>query len=248
MLRSPIHMSNAEMNKDKVRSFLVERECDWFDFVMNVPSSSHMGGVWERQIRTARNVINALLLQAGTQLDEESLQTFLCETEAIVNSRPLTVSNLSTPTEAEPLTPNHLLTMKSRVLLPPPGEFQQADLYLVKRWRRVQYLVNQFWSRWRKEFLSTLQERKLWNNVRRNMQVGDIVLIKEDNIPRNLWRMACVNETYVDDDGLVRKVKLTVADPSLNQRGERVRVTSILERPIQKLVLLQKATTTESEA
>ncbi len=238
----------AEMNKDKVRSFLVERECDWFDFVMNVPSSSHMGGVWERQIRTARNVINALLLQAGTQLDEESLQTFLCETEAIVNSRPLTISNLSTPTEAEPLTPNHLLTMKSRVLLPPPGEFQQADLYLVKRWRRVQYLVNQFWSRWRKEFLSTLQERKLWNNVRRNMQVGDIVLIKEDNIPRNLWRMACVNETYVDDDGLVRKVKLTVADPSLNQRGERVRVTSILERPIQKLVLLQKATTTESEA
>ena len=133
----------------------------------------------------------------------------------------MTVSNLSTPTEAEPLTPNHLLTMKSRVLLPPPGEFQHFNI---------------------------LQERKLWNNVRRNMQVGDIVLIKEDNILRNLWRMACVKETYICDDGLVSKVKLTVADPSLNQRGERVRVTSILERPIQKLVLLQKATMTESEA
>ena len=174
------------MKNDKVRAFLLENECDWFEFQMNVPSASHMDGVWERQIRTARNVLNALLNQAGTQLDEESLSTFMCETEAIVNSRPLTVDNISSPTEAEPLTPNHLLTMKSRVLLPPPGEFQKADLYLVKRWRRAQYMVNQFWSRWRKEFLYTLQQRQMWNKPRRNMRTGDIVLIKEDNVPRNL--------------------------------------------------------------
>ena len=231
----------AEMKNDKVREFLLENECDWFEFQMNVPTASHMGGVWERQIRTARNVLNALLDQAGTQLDEETLQTFMCETEAIVNSRPLTTDNLCSPTEAEPLTPNHLLTMKSRVLLPPPGEFQKADLYIVKRWRRVQYLVNQFWSRWRKEFLSTLQQRQKWTKPRRNMRVGDIVLIKEDNIPRNLWRKARIEEVYKDDDDLVRKVKLMVADPSLDRYGKRVRVTSTLERPIQKLVLLQEA-------
>ena len=91
---------------------------------MNVPANSYMGDVWERQIRAARNVLNALLLQDGKQLDEESLQTFMCETEAIVNSRPLAVANISSPTDAEPLTPKHLLTMKSRILLPPPGEFQ----------------------------------------------------------------------------------------------------------------------------
>ena len=229
----------TEMNQNEVRSFLLERECDWFEFQMNVPASSHMGGVWKRQIRTARNVLNALLLQDGKQLDEESLQTFMCETEAIVNSRPLTVSNISSPTETEPLTPNHLLTMKSRILLPPPGQFQRADLYLVKRWRRVQYLVNQFWLRWRKEFLSTLQERPKWNKPRRNMRVGDIVLIKDDNVPRNLWRKARVDDVYTDDDGLVRKVKIVVADSSLNERGERTRDMSVLERPIQKLVLLQ---------
>ena len=230
----------TEMKNDKVRAFLLENECDWFEFQMNVPSASHMGGVWERQIRTARNVLNALLDQAGTQLDEESLSTFMCETEAIVNSRPLTVDNISSPTEAEPLTPNHLLTMKSRVLLPQPGEFQKADLYLVKRWRRVQYMVNQFWSRWRKEFLYTLQQRQKWNKPRRNMRTGDIVLIKEDNVPRNLWRKACVEEAHTDDDGLVRKVKVTVADPSLDRQGKRVRVSSTLERPIHKLILLQE--------
>ena len=165
----------------------------------------------------------------------------MCETEAIVNSRPLTVDNISSPTEAEPLTPNHLLTMKSRVLLPPPEEFQRADLYLVKRWRRVHYIVNQFWSHWRKEFLYTLKQRQKWNKPRRNMQTGDIVLIKEDNVPRNLWRKAYVEEAYTDNDGLVRKVKVTVADPWLDRQGKRVRVSSTLKRPIQKLVLLQEA-------
>ena len=176
----------------------------------------------------------------------------MCETEAIVNSRPLTVTNLGSPTDAEPLTPNHLLTMKSRILLPPPGEFR-ADQYLVKRWRRVQYLVNQFLSRWRKEFLNTLQERQKWSNPRRNMRVGDImlikgdiVLIKDDNTPRNLWRKARVDEAYMDDDGLVRKVRLTVADPLLNEHGKRNRVPTILQRPIQKLVVLLKVEETEN--
>ena len=67
------------------------------------------------------------------------------------------------------------------------------------------------------------------------------MLIKEDNVPRNLWRIACVEEAYTDDDGLVRKVKVTVADPSLDRQGKRVRVSCTSERPIQKLVLLQEA-------
>ena len=71
------------------------------------------------------------------------------------------------------------------------------------------------------------------------MQTGDIVLIKEDNVSRNLWRKACVEEAYTDDVGL--KVKVTVADPSLDRHGKRFRVSCTLERPIQKLVLLQEA-------
>jgi hypothetical protein len=79
------------------------------------------------------------------------------------------------------------------------------------------------------------------------MRVGDIVLIKDDNAPRNLWRKARVDEVYTDEDGLVRKVKLiTVADPLLNERGKRNRVATILERPIQKLVVLLKVEETEN--
>lgn len=219
-------------HQDKVQEFLVSKECDRIEFQTNVPTASHMGGVWERQIRTVRNVLDALLDDHGTQLDEESLRTFMCEAESIVNSRPLTTDSLTSADGAEPLTPNHLLTMKSRVLLPPPGEFQRADIYLVKRWRRIQYLANQFWLRWRKEFMLSLQRRQKWVRPQRNMQVGDVVLIKEENVPRNCWRTARVNEAYASDDGLVRKVRVTVSDPSLSKEGKRVRVTTVLDRPV----------------
>ena len=63
--------------------------------------ASHIGRVWEYQIKTACNVLNVLLDQAGTQLDEKSLNTFMCETEAIVNSCLLTVNNISSPTEPD---------------------------------------------------------------------------------------------------------------------------------------------------
>jgi hypothetical protein len=88
-----------------------------------------MGGVWERQIRTVRSVLSSIMEDFGSQLDDETLRTFLCETMATVNSRPLTVTNLNDPLSPEPLIPNHLLTMKSKILLPPPGEFQKLDLY-----------------------------------------------------------------------------------------------------------------------
>ena len=145
-----------EINHDKIKEELLKESCNWFQFKFNVPKASHMGGIWERQIRTVRNVLNVLLYQNGSQLNDESLLTFMCEAESIVNSRPLSVDNLGLPDSLEPLTPNHLVTMKSKVLLPPPGVFQKGEMYLRKHWRRVQHLCNEFWVRWRKEFLHSL--------------------------------------------------------------------------------------------
>lgn len=226
------------MEHEKIRQELVKRNCDWIDFKMNVPEASHMGGSWERQIRTVRNVLASLLTQHAAQLDEETLNTFMVEAEAIVNCRPLTVDTINSPQMPEPLTPNHLLTAKSKVILSPPGEFQRADLYSRKRWRRVQYLANEFWTRWRKEYLQSLQPRQKWMSPRKNLQVDDVVIIKDDNLPRNSWKIARVDETYPDDDGLVRKVRLKVADRNLDDNGRPTGPVTNLYRPVQKLVLL----------
>lgn len=109
---------------------------------MNNESASHMGGVWERQIRTIRSILTAMLDKSASRLDNTTLRTFLYETMAIINSRPLSVEHLHDPTGPEPLTPNHILTMKSSVILPPPGQFCKEDLYLCKGCKRVQFLAN----------------------------------------------------------------------------------------------------------
>ena len=131
-------------------------------------------------------------MKAGEQLDDEAFRTFITEAENIVNSRPLSVSNLCSPDAPEPLTPNHLRTMKSKIVLPPPGNFQREDLYCRKQWRRVQFLKNEFWSRWREEFLQNLQTRQNWTHPKRNLKINDIVISKEDSGCRNQWPLARV--------------------------------------------------------
>ena len=124
----------AELDHQRIKAELLQENCDWFTFTMNVPSSSHMGGVWEQQIRTVRSVLSPLLQNNGLQLDDESLRTLMCEMEAISNSRPLTVDLVNDPGSLSPLTPNHLLTMKTKVVLSPPGVFPSADKCCRKCW------------------------------------------------------------------------------------------------------------------
>ena len=103
------------MNQKKICSYSNENDCDWVPFQFNVPHASHMEGIWERQIRTVKEALESTLMKAGDQIDDEAFRTFITEAENIVNSRPLSVSNICSPDVPEPLTPNHLIIMKSRL-------------------------------------------------------------------------------------------------------------------------------------
>ena len=197
-----------------------------------------MGGVWERQIRTVRSVLAVLLEKNGQQLDDETLRTLMSEVMAIVNGRPLT-HDLDDP-DLVPLNPSRLLTGKSKIIMPPPGTFQRQDLYCRRQWRRVQHLADQFWQRWRKEYLQNLQARPKWNDERVNLQVGDVVIIKDDNAPRNQWSLGRVEETIASDDDLVRQAKVRIATKWIDRKGRRMEEPRFLDRPISKLVLLVK--------
>lgn len=80
-----------------------------------------MGGIWDHQICSVHCVMSGILDKIGVQLDDESFRTFLCACKAMVNSSPLTSDFLSHPERTDPLTVDHLLTMKSKIVLPPPG-------------------------------------------------------------------------------------------------------------------------------
>lgn len=236
--KNELEAALKEVNVDSVKNFLLTQDCDLIEFKMNVPCASHMGGIWERLIRTVRSVLAGLLDDHAQQLDDETLRTLFTEAENIVNSRPLTVDNLSDPEAPEPITPNHLLTLKAKVVLPPPGNFSRPDLYSRRRWRRVQYLSDQFWRRWQREYCLLQQKRQKWNDVSPNSQVGDIVLIRDDSCPRNQWPLARVTEVFPSEDGLVRKVRLLVTTSGTKK---------FFERPIHKLILIYRPSEDESD-
>ena len=136
-----LKLSIDKWNQNVIRKFLLQKQIKW---VFNTPAASHHRGVWERCIRSIRKVLNAVThLQT---LDEESLATFMCEVENIINNRPLTCVS-SDVKDMQPLTPNMLLHQKQDISLP-PGEFDSSDLFSRKRWRHVQYMSDMFWKRW----------------------------------------------------------------------------------------------------
>ena len=223
--RNELQASLDKMCDDKIKHQLLLDKCDFVNFKMNVPYASHMGGAWERMICTARTVLCALLDQHCRQLDDELLYTLMVEVESIVNSRPLTYVDMSSNSDEQPLTPSQLLTLKSKVVLPLPGNFVKEDLYCRKRWRRIQFLANEFWSRWRREYLPTLQERRKWTRPQDNLVEGDIVLLLDDNVLRCEWSKGVILDKCVSDDGHVRTVTVKTAKANL-------------ERPVHKLLLL----------
>lgn len=121
-----------------------------------------------------------------------------------------------------------LLTQKA---VPPSSFNDNLSMKYIYReeWKRVQILADQFWARWRSEFLSTLQIRQKWIISKPNLKDGDIVLMKDDAVSRNQWPLAVVVETYPGSDSKVRSVKIKVI-----REGN----PSYLNRPFSELVLL----------
>ena len=64
-------------------------------------------------------------------------------------------------------------------------------------------------------------------------------MVMEENAPRNQWMMGKVTKTVASKDGLVRKAAVMIGSRDLDKQGKRIHKLSTLERPIQKLVLLQ---------
>lgn len=75
------------------------------------------------------------------------------------------------------------------------------------------------------DFKETPINRTKWLMERRNLQEGDIVVIKEDNMPPNKWKLGRIEQLLPGEDNLVRTVILRTS-------------SGIYKRPITKLGLL----------
>ena len=215
-----------EMDHKIVASYLSKQDCEW---ELNPPHASHFSGAWERQIRTIQQVLNAMFAELGaSQLTHELLVTLIAEVSPIVNARPIAAIP-SDVDEPQSLSPAMLQTMKTRPLGPPPGKFVPTDLYARRCWRCVQYLADQFWLRWKRKYLQTLQPQKKWREPQRDLKDGDIVLVREEDQHRNNWHLGRVSQVKRSEDGHVCSAEITVLKEG--------KVKTVL-RPIKELVLL----------
>ena len=211
-----------DWNQKQIQDELLQKGCQW---KFQPPKASHASGVWERLIRSTRTALKATL--GKSLVDEEVLATAFTEVESILNSRPLCAAS-DDPNDCEPLTPNHLLLQRAVYTLP-PGSFVKEDVFARKKWRQVQILADHFWKRWLKEYIPALQERQKWQRPRRNAEVGDLVLLVDESLPRGQWRMGRVIKAVCGRDGLVRTVEVKTGA-----------LTSLV-RPVQKLCLLEES-------
>ena len=209
-------------------------------FKFNTPTASHAGGLWERQIKNIKTVLKGMAAKYDRRLDTAGLRTAFYEAMATVNSRPLTVNNLNDP-HSVILTPNHLLTMKAEDVITPSGNIDSTELYGRKMWRKSQQFAEQFWAEWKSFYLAEITKRQRWKNVQRNIKIGDVVLIVEEELPRNTWKTGVIEEVKAGSDGLVRSAKVRLSNKLRDKSGKEISPSTTLERPVQKLVLLQPA-------
>ena len=82
---SQLQNAFKEMNHSQILRYLQAHGADCITWIRYPPTASHMGGVWERQIRTAQSILNSLLKTHRRRLDDETLNTLLIEVKAVVN-------------------------------------------------------------------------------------------------------------------------------------------------------------------
>lgn len=149
-----------------------------------------------------------MLLKCQKNFTHDILTTLFAEVCAIVNNRPL-VGISTDPGSPMPLTPSMLLTMKTTPDVSHFPPFSSKDT-LRATWKSVQSLADEFWRRWKSEYLHGLQIRKKWQGHSVNLKVGDLVLIKESDSARNEWPTGIIERTFPSEDGIVRKVEVAI--------------------------------------
>ncbi|XP_046808485.1 uncharacterized protein LOC111690866 [Lucilia cuprina] len=205
-----------------VRRKLLELHCftplEWH-FIP--PGAPHMGGLWEAGVKSFKTHLKRISHSQNFTFEEFS--TLLARIEACLNSRPLSPSS-ENPTDLCALTPGHFL-IGSPLLSPPEPNLTDHSLSYVNRWQKLKVLHHHFAQRWKEEYLKELHKRFKWKFPQRDYAIGDLVVVRQDNLPPNQWRLGRIEKVVHGSDHRVRVAEIRTAN-------------GIVTRPIVKLVLL----------
>ncbi|XP_046577970.1 uncharacterized protein LOC124285741 [Haliotis rubra] len=190
-------------------------------FRYNPPYAPHFGGLWEREIRSVKQGLYAIL---GEQTVTESvLRTVLAEIASILNSKPLGYVS-SDIADVDPVTPNPLLLGRCDASLP-QVVYPEDELLGKRRWRHSQILADQFSKTFIRRYLPSLQSRGKWQKDRDNVKEGDVVMIVDPQQIRAKWLVGRVTDAFSGSDRRVRSASVRVGEQDY-------------QRPVSRLVKL----------
>ncbi|XP_041986627.1 uncharacterized protein LOC121738548 isoform X1 [Aricia agestis] len=190
-----------------------EMNIEWH---FNAPSWPSAGGLWEAAVKSLKHHLKRVV--GEQKLTYEEYSTLLSQLEACLNSRPLCPLS-EDPEDINFLTPAHFLASGPNLTL------YDTESDLRTRWYLVQKIYNDIWTQWKNEYLTQLSTRAKWRKSQKNLNLNDIVIIKDENLPPGKWALGRVVEIHPGTDGLVRVVTLKTKN-------------GLLKRPIVKLALL----------
>ena len=178
-----------------------------------VPKAPWWGGFWERMVQTVKRSLRKVVGRAVLRFDE--LNTLLIEIESIINGRPLTYIFDDSEGISYPLTPAHLLYGRRLVTSPSATHFEiiSTNRSLTRQAKNQRYLLSQFVNRWKKDYLLNLREFRVVKLKGQGccVKVGDIVLLKDENVRRVFWKLAKIVELLRGKDNIARAALINVA-------------------------------------
>lgn len=216
-LKNALEQWNTEETHKKLNSF----GTSWKFMTSGAP---HQGGIYEAGVKSFKYHTRRVI--GDQKWDYEQYMTLLIEIEAILNSRPINPLS-DDPNDLCALTPGHFLVgepLKVPHRIDPPSRTKPSMRHI---WGELQKMREHFWKRWSMEYLPTLQPRKKWRRENESYKLGQLVIIKEENLPPAQWLLGRITELIKSEDGLVRSVELKTYTEQEK-----------LYRPVQKICVL----------
>lgn len=198
------------------------------------PAAPHQGGIYEAAVKSTKYHLKRVI--GAKSFTYEYFLTFLKKVESILNSRPL-YALTDDPSDAQCITPAHFLIGESFIVPPPIAVPTNTNVSLQKIHEEQQKMLNSYWNSWNKDFLSSLLPRKKWLEEH-NVQIGQLVLISDENLPPGKWLLGKIREILPSRDGVVRDVIIELSERKKPKPGEKVGERRTKKRAVQKLCFL----------
>ena len=200
-LREIYEFVTSKIFQKDITKFLNEKSILW-EFIPAYAAS--FGGLWEAAVKSMKFHLKRIMNEKI--LTYEEFYTVLTQVEAVLNSRPICQIS-EDATDPIALSPGHFLIGEPLMTLLEP-DLMEKKQSLLKRWKFVTSLTQQFWKRWSSDYLGCLHNRSKWLKDGKPVNIGDLVLVRDDKLPPTQWLIGPVSKIHPGTDGRIRVVTI----------------------------------------